>query len=128
MGTKIALSIFLTVLILHAGTFVVYGTFAAITGLEPPEGASPAIFLLSVLIAKTGHAIAFVLIFYVARNSLSGRWLLYASIWWLMFIMGEVGQAIGPGYSWQEAIAGMISETIYFPLSAYVTNRLIRVN
>ena len=42
-----------------------------------------------------------------------------------MFIIGEIGQAIGPKYSWTEAIAGIISETVYFPLSAYVTNWLI---
>ncbi len=127
MGKKIALSILLTLVIMHAGPFLVYGTFAAITGLEPPEGGSPGTFILSVLVSKVGHALAFVLIFYLARNSLSGKWLLYAFVWWLMFVIGEVGQAIMPSYSWQEAVAGMISETIYFPLSAFVTNRLIGV-
>jgi len=39
-----------------------------------------------------------------------------------MFVIGEVGQAIGPNYTWKEAIAGIISETVYLPLSAYVTN------
>lgn len=34
--------------------------------------------------------------------------------------------AIGPNYSWKEAVAGMIAETIYAPLSAYATNWLIR--
>jgi len=66
-----------------------------------------------------------VLIFYFARSSLSGQWLLYALIWWLMFVIGEIGQAIGPNYTWKEAIAGVISETVYLPLSAYVTNSLI---
>jgi hypothetical protein len=40
-------------------------------------------------------------------------------------VIGEVGQAIGPGYSWKEAIAGVISEAIYVPLSAYVARRMI---
>jgi len=84
-------------------------------------------FLLSVLVSKVGTALAFVLIFYFARNSLSGHWFLYAFIWWLMFAIGEVGQAIGPNYSWEYAVAGVISETIYFPLSAYLVNRLIKV-
>lgn len=82
-------------------------------------------FLVSILVSKVGTAIAFVLIFYFARDSLSGRWLLYAFIWWLMFVIGEVGQAIGPNYSWKEAIAGIISETIYFPLSTFAANWLI---
>ena len=84
-------------------------------------------FLLSVLVSKIGTAITFVLIFYFARNSLSSHWLLYAFVWWLMFAIGEIGQAIGPNYSWEYAIAGIISETIYLPLSAYVVSLLIKV-
>jgi len=98
---------------------------SVIAGLTKPEGSSPAKFLLSVLVTKIGTAIAFVLLFYFARDSLSGQWLLYAFIWWLIFLVGEIGQTIGPNYSWKEAIAGMISETIYLPISAYLTNWLI---
>ena len=35
------------------------------------------------------------------------------------------GQAIGPQYSWQGAVAGMISETVYWPLSAFAANWMI---
>jgi hypothetical protein len=41
-----------------------------------------------------------------------------------MFAIGEVGQAIGPSYSWKEALAGLISETAYFPLGAWIVSRL----
>ena len=51
--------------------------------------------------------------------------MLYALLWWLMFVIGEVGQAILPTYSWTEAVAGILSETLYVPLSAYVTKWLI---
>lgn len=122
---KTILSIVLTLAIIYIVPFLVYAIFSAVAGLKPPEGASPLQFLVSVFVSKIGTAIAFVLIFYFARNSLSGRWLLYAFIWWLMFVIGEVGQAIGPNYSWKEAIAGIISETVYFPLSAFATNWLI---
>jgi hypothetical protein len=122
---KTILSIVLTLAIIYIVPFLVYGVFSAVAGLKLPEGASPVQFLASVFVSKVGTAIAFVLIFYLARSSLSGRWLLYASIWWMMFVIGEVGQAIGPNYSWKEAIAGSVSETIYFPLSAFVINRLI---
>ena len=122
---KIILSILLTLAIIYIIPFVVYSVFSVVVGLKPPEGASPAQFLVSVLVSKIGTAIAFVWIFYIARNSLSGQWLLYAFIWWLSFSIGEIGQAIGPNYSWTEAIAGIISETIYFPLSAFVTNWLV---
>jgi hypothetical protein len=124
---KTILSIVLTLAIIYIVPFLVYGVFSAVAGLKLPEGASPVQFLASVFVSKVGTAIAFVLIFYFARSSLSGRWLLYAFIWWLMFVIGEVGQAIGPNYSWKEAIAGSVSETIYFPLSAFVTNWLIEL-
>ena len=122
---KTILSIILTLAIIYIVPLLVYGVFSAVAGLKPPEDASPVQFLVSIFVSKVGTAIAFVLIFYFARDSLSGRWLLYAFIWWLMFVIGEVGQAIGPDYSWKEAIAGVISETIYFPLSALVINWLI---
>ena len=122
---KVILSAVLVLAIIYMVPFLVYSLACVVTDLKPPEGVSPARFLISVLISKVGTAIAFVLIFYFARSSLSGQWLLYAVIWWLMFIIGEFGQAIGPKYSWTEAIAGIISETVYFPVSAYVTNWLI---
>ncbi len=124
--TRVMLSIVFVLAILFIVPILVYGLASVVTGLKTPEGASPAQFLISVLVSKLGTAIAFVLIFYFARTSLSGQWLLYAFVWWLMFVIGEAGQAIGPNYSWQEAIAGMISETIYLPLAAYLTNWLIK--
>ncbi|MGN6489825.1 MAG: hypothetical protein ACTHLT_18655 [Devosia sp.] len=104
---------------------LIYGAFAALTGLKPP-GSSPALFLVSTAVSKLGTAMAFVGLFYLARDVFGGQWLLYAGIWWLMFVIGEVGQAIGPDYSWQEAIAGAISESIYFPLSGLIVNWLAR--
>ncbi len=123
--TKVILSIVVVLTVIYIVPFLVYGLDSAVAGLKPPEGASPAQFLLSVLVSKFGTAIAFALLFYFARSSLSGRWLLYAFIWWLMFVFGEIGQAIGPNYTWKEAIAGVISETVYLPLSAYLTHWLI---
>jgi hypothetical protein len=42
-----------------------------------------------------------------------------------MFVFGEIGQSIGPNYSWKEAVAGVISETVYLPLSAWLVDWLI---
>ena len=122
---KVILSIVFVLAIIYIVPILVYGLASVVAGLKTPEVASPAQFLISVLVSKIGTALTFVLIFYFARNSLSGQWLLYAFIWWLMFVIGEVGQAIGPNYTWKEAIAGVISETVYLPLSACVTNWLI---
>lgn len=122
---KVVLSIVLVLTVIYVVPLLVYGLGSVIAGLKTPEGASPAKFLLSVLVTKIGTAIAFVVLFHLARSSLSGQWLLYAFIWWLMFFVAEIGQTIGPNYSWKEAIAGIISETIYLPLSAYLTNWLV---
>lgn len=105
--------------------FLVYSLSTILTDLKEPEGVSPLQFLISILVSKIGVTIAFVLIFYMARSVLSHQWISYAFLWWVMFAIGEIGQTIGPDYTWEEAIAGMISETIYFPLSAYLVNRLL---
>lgn len=123
--TPVILSIVFVLIVIYIVPFLIYALASVVAGLKPPEGASPARFLVSVLVSKIGTAIAFVLIFYFARSSLSGQWLLYAFLWWLMFVIGEIGQAIGPNYSWKEAIAGVISESIYLPLSAFLTDWLI---
>ena len=123
--TNVIVSVFFVLTIIYIVPFLIYGLASVVAGLKSPEGASPARFLVSMLISKIGTAIAFVLIFHFARNSLSGQWILYAFLWWLMFVMGEIGQTIGPNYTWKEAVAGILSETIYLPLSAYVTNWLI---
>jgi hypothetical protein len=121
---QIVLSLILTTLIMYGIAFVVYGSFSAVTGLEPPQGVSVIRFQISVLIVNIGVAIAFVLLFYLTREVFAPRWILYAFIWWLMFAIGEIGQAIGPNYSWSYAILGIIAEAIYFPLSALLVRWL----
>jgi hypothetical protein len=122
---KILLCTFLVLVIIFVVPFLVYGLATRVAGLKEPEGISPSRFLLGVLVSKIGTAIAFVLIFYVARGALSGQWLLYAFLWWLSFLTDEIGQAMGKKYSGKEAIAGVISESIYLPLSAYLTDWML---
>jgi hypothetical protein len=122
---KILLTIFLVLVVIYIVPFLVYAGFTLVTDLRAPADISPGRFLLSILISKVGVSIAFVLIYYKVRNSLNGKWLWYSSVWLAMLIFGEVGQAIGPDYSWTEAIAGIISEIIYFPVSGYIVHRLV---
>ena len=122
--SRIAVCIVVVLIVIYVVPFLIYGLFTVVAGLKPPEGVSPLRLLASILVTKVGTALAFVLILYYARGSIGDRWLLYALIWWAMFVLGEVGQALGPNYTWKEAIAGVISEAIYFPLSAYITHRL----
>ncbi|HMZ66153.1 MAG TPA: hypothetical protein PLF66_18830, partial [Leptospiraceae bacterium] len=76
--------------------------------------------MISIFISKIGIAIMLCLIYYYTKEIFQTKWLLFAVIIWVMFLFGEIGQAIGPNYSWEEAIAGIISETIYVPLSIFV--------
>lgn len=115
MELRIAVAIVLVWMVLFVVPVIVYGAVSAVTGLKPP-GNAPMQFLLGTAISKLGTAIAFVGVFALARDVLAGQWLAYAGLWWLMFVVGEIGQAVTPAYSRQEAAAGIVSETIYFPV------------
>ncbi len=119
------LCIIATLVIIYIIPFILYAAATVVWDLKPPDDAPPWQFLLGVLVSKTGTAIAFVTIYHFAKSGLDRKWLLYASIWWVSFTIGELGQAIGPNYSWKEAVIGIISEAMYFPLAAVVTDRLI---
>jgi len=119
------LSIIATLVIIYIIPFILYAAATVVWDLKPPDDAPPWQFLLGILVSKTGTAIAFVVIYHFAKSGLDRKWLLYASIWWVSFAIGELGQAIGPNYSLKEAIVGIISEALYFPLAAVVTDRLI---
>jgi hypothetical protein len=122
---RYALSIVAVLVIIYVVPFVLYASATVVWDLKPPDDVAPWRFLLGVLVSKAGTALAFVWIYHFAKAGLNRRWLLYAFIWWLSFAIGEVGQAIGPAYSWKEAVIGIVSEAIYFPLAAIVTDRLI---
>ena len=123
---RIIFGVISTLLIIFIVPIVIYGGFSSIFGLNTPEGASPIVFLVSVLISKSGTAILFTLLYYYSRSFFDDKWLLYALLWWIMFVIGEVGQVIGPNYSWTEAFLGIISETIYLPLSVLILRKLLK--
>jgi hypothetical protein len=125
--SRILTCIFLVLIIIFAIPFAVYSLFSFAFGLAPPSGVSPGQFLISILVIKVGTAAAFVLIFHIARRSLSGQWFIYAAVWWLMFVISEIGLAIGPNYTWMDALAGAISETLYFPVIGALTDRFIGI-
>lgn len=112
-------------LIIFAVPIAVYGLFQAYAGAAMPEGASPFWFLAGVALSKAGTALAFTALYALARPALAGRWLAYATAWWIMFVLGELGQTLGPGTSWANAAAGIVSESLYVPLAAWVTQRLL---
>lgn len=122
---SIALSIVLVFAALFCVPIAVYGAIAAATGMEVPGGQALA-FLAGVAVTKLGTAIAFVGLWLMIRYDQADRIMTYVLLWWVMFVLGEIGQAFGPDYSWTEAFAGIISESIYLPLAGLVVNRLLR--
>lgn len=124
--SRIAAAVAFTLLITYFVPLPIYGTLSVVAGLEPPTQDSIGRFMLSVAVMKLGVAIAFVLLYAFARESWIGQWPRYAFVWWLMFALIEVGQAIMPDYTAMEAFGGIVSEAVYFPLSAMVTAHLLR--
>ncbi len=123
---RLTLAIVATLVIMYLVPFPIYGGLSLITDIEPPSPDSPGLFMLSVLVVKVGVAIGFVLLFYVARSRWLEDWRTYAGVWWAMFAIMELGQAIVPEYTWLDAFGGIAAEAIYFPVSAAVVARLIR--
>lgn len=121
---NVALSVLLVFAALFAVPILVYGAFSATLGIEVPGG-NPAAFLSGVAVSKLGTAIAFVGLWLMVRYDRADRIWTYVFFWWLMFVLGEIGQAIGPAYSWGDALAGIISETIYLPLAGLILRRLL---
>lgn len=125
MGMSVFMAVVLTWAMLFVVPIAVYGAFSAVTGLKPP-GDSPILFLAGTAISKTGTALAFVAIFWLGRDVLGDQLTFYVGAWWLMFVIGEVGQAVTPSYSFQEALAGIVSETVYFPASGLIVLWLLK--
>lgn len=104
----------------------IYGTLYALLGLQIPTVGSPTQFMIRVLIMKLGVAVAFVLLFFLAHETWARQLLRYALVWWIMFAVIEIGQAVTPDYSWLAAMGGILSEAVYFPLSALAVARILR--
>ncbi len=72
-----------------------------------------------------GTSFGFVVIYYLGKANFESNWLIYSLVWVGMFAIVEVGQALIPNYSKKEALAGIISEVIYFPLAGLVMVNLL---
>lgn len=119
----IVLSFVATFLIIFVIPILIYSLFVKYAGLKEPEKKFS--FMASVMIQKIGTAFGFVALFTIGSEYFGDSWLIYGLIWAVMFTIVEVGQSIGPDYSKKEAVAGIISEFSYFPLSAMVVSKLL---
>lgn len=102
---------------------LVYGSFSALLGLKEPD--RKASFLAGVLIQKIGTTFGFVALFVLGKEYFVYHWLIYGLVWFVMFALAEVGQTIMSDYTKKEAVAGVISELLYFPASAFVLSILL---
>lgn len=123
---RILLASIAVFLVMFVVPFPFYATFEALGWASLPEPESPGAFMLSVVVMKAGIALGFVMLYSFSAASWQGRRWAYAGIWWLMYAIIETGQAIGPGYGIGEAVAGVLSEAVYFPLSAWIVERVLR--
>lgn len=119
----ILLSFIAVLLIIFIVPILVYGIFAKFFGLKEPD--KKLNFFVGVLLQKVGTSLGFVGLFYFGREYFVDNWLLYSLLWLVMFALTEIGQILMPTYSKKEAVAGVLSELIYFPLSAYIVSRLL---
>lgn len=121
-NVSIILATLATLVIVFIVPIIIYGLFSKFFGLKEPEKKKE--FFIGVLIQKIGASLGFVLLYYFGIGYFSQNWLIYSLVWVLMFAITEIGQIFMPNYSKKEAIAGIISELIYFPLSGLVLSLL----
>ena len=123
--SPVILAFIITLVIMYVVPLPVYALLSAMGLVEMPDEGTPGQFMISVLVVKIGVALGFVWLLRLASGVFTVRWLLYGAIWWFMFAIVEIGQAIGPNYSIGDALGGIIAEAVYFPLSSWATARLL---
>jgi len=120
---SIFFSFLATLLIIFIIPIIVYGFFSAFFGVKEPD--KKLSFFLGVLIQKAGTSLGFVIIYVLGKGYFEAHWLVYGLVWAGMFAITEVGQTFLPNYTKKEALAGIISEAIYFPLAGFVLVNLL---
>jgi len=123
--TRFIMAVLLVLLVIYVVPFAVYGGASVLGGLRPPTTASAGRFLLGVLLTKIGTAVAFVAIFAASRAIWGPRWILYATLWFVMFAFSELGEAVSGRVTKAEALLGIVSEAIYAPVSAFIVQWLL---
>ena len=121
---NIIFSFFSTFIIIFIVPILIYGSFVYFLKIKEPE--KKLIFFFGVSLQKFGTAMGFVTLFYLGKEHFVDNWFQYGLVWFLMFAMTEIGQAFLDNSPKKEMAAGIISEAIYFPLSAFIISLLIK--
>jgi hypothetical protein len=122
---KLIMAMLLVLVVIYVVPFLLYGGASVLWDLRPPTSASPSRFLFGVLVTKLGTAFAFVAIFAVSTATWGPRWMLYATLWFVMFVFSELGEVVSGRWTTLDAVLGVVSEAIYFPVSAFITQWLL---
>lgn len=120
----ILLSLLLTLVIIFIVPMIVYGALSSLLKMEEPN--KKISFFAGVLIEKIGTTLGFVTLFYIGREIFLDKWFTYALVWFVMFAITEIGQVFTNNYSKKEAIAGILSEAIYFPLAVFILTLILK--
>lgn len=115
-----------TFVIMFIVPFPFYAGFEALGLVRMPGDGSPGEFMAGVVLMKLGIALGFVLLYRGGAPAWQGRLRQYAGIWWVMYAIIELGQMLGPDDGPGEALAGVLAEAVYFPLSAWTAARILR--
>lgn len=121
---EIFLGILLTFGLIFTIPFVMYGVFAFLKVIETPEQQNAKAFIYNISITKLSTSILFVLLYSLLVQYISDIWLIYSLIWFFTAMIGEIGDTFKPDYSYKEALIGIISEIIYFPLAGFILSLL----
>lgn len=111
-------AVFLTEIAAHTALI------AASEAHRPAPG--PFGYLAGLALSRLGMALAFVGLWLMVRYDQVERIWTFVFFWWVMLAFYEVGQAIGPDYSWLDAVSGLVAASISLPLSGLIVTRLLR--
>lgn len=97
---------------------VVYGAASRWTKLDTPTRLPLRQFMATVALEKAGVAVTFVGVMGLAGEPVRNAWAGYAALWFVMFAVTEVTEALRHNQGVAEAAAGVASELLYFPLAS----------
>lgn len=117
---QISLAVLAVLAVIYVVPLLLYGISSRYISMPAPEDAGPVRFLSGILITKLGTAVAFVVLFWLARDVFAQNSLAYAAPWFVMFAASEAGDAISGRSSVAESVIGVVAEAIYVPLATLI--------
>lgn len=125
MGLSAAIAFVLVLAAIYGVPVIVYGVASRFVAVAPPANVSPGRFMAGVLVTKAGTAAAFVGLYAMTATLWNDRWIIYATLWFVVFAASELGDLIAKRTTRNEAMLGIAAEAVYSPLSAWIVAAVI---